>query len=158
MSVTVRELDCTPEQVFVALADPWVYPTWVVGASRGRAAAPRCPRAGAPRPPTHGETVVETWDPPRRMVLEAKTRPVGKERVIIDVKPRGAGCVVRMEEYPVSGPARLIPKPLADLMLHIRNVETLRRLEHVARGRAAEQARGEQPSGGQANGGQPLGG
>ncbi|MFJ8894696.1 SRPBCC domain-containing protein [Leifsonia sp. NPDC102414] len=152
MSVTVRELDCTPEQVFVALADPWVYPTWVVGASRLRAAEPSYPRPGSKLHHSIGvwpfvlddETVVETWDPPRRMALEAKTRPVGKERVIIDVKPRGTGCVVRMEEYPVSGPARLIPKPLADLMLHIRNVETLRRLEHVARGRAAEQARGEQ--------------
>src|SRR6478609_4162544 len=40
MSVTVRRFDCTPEQVFAVLADPWVYPSWVVGASRLRAAGP----------------------------------------------------------------------------------------------------------------------
>lgn len=145
MSVTVRELDCTPEQVFAVLADPWVYPTWVVGASRLRAADPSYPRPGSRLHHSVGvwplvlddETVVETCDPPHRMVLEAKTRPIGKARVIIDVKPRGAGCVVRMEEYAISGPARLIPRPLADLALHIRNIEALRRLEYVARGRAA---------------------
>ncbi len=146
MSVTVRALDCTPEQVFAVLEDPWVYPTWVVGASRLRAADPTYPRQGARLHHSIGvwpfvlddETVVDTWDAPRRMVLEAKTRPFGRERVIIDVKPRGTGCVVRMEEYPIGGPARLIPRPIADLILHIRNVETLRRLEYVARGRAAE--------------------
>lgn len=146
MSVTVRTLDCTPEQVFSVLEDPWVYPTWVVGASRLRAADPTYPRKGSRLHHSIGvwpfvlddETVVDTWDAPRRMVLEAKTRPFGRERVIIDVKPRGTGCVVRMEEYPIGGPARLIPRPIADLILHIRNVETLRRLEYVAKGRAAE--------------------
>lgn len=144
MSTTVRELACTPEQVFAVLEDPWVYPTWVVGASRLRDADPEYPRTGSRLQHSIGvwpvvlddETVVETWDPPRRMVLEAKTRPVGTERVTIEVKPRGAGCVVRMEEHPITGPARLIPKPIADLILHVRNVETLRRLEYVARGRA----------------------
>ena len=144
MSVTVRRLGCTPEQVFAVLADPWVYPTWVVGASRLRAADARYPEPGTKLHHSIGvwplvlddETAVEEWDPPRRMVLTARTRPVGEERVIIDVKPRGSGCVVRMEEYPVSGPARLIPRPVADLALHVRNVETLRRLEFVATGRA----------------------
>ena len=82
------------------------------------------------------ETVVDEWDPPRRAVLEAKTRPAGHERVVIEVKPRGNGCVVRMEEYPSAGPVRLIPKPIADALLYVRNAETLRRLEWVARGRA----------------------
>jgi hypothetical protein len=31
----------------------------------------------------------------------------------------------------------LIPGPIADALLHVRNAETLRRLEWVARGRAA---------------------
>jgi len=62
--------------------------------------------------------------------------------VIIEVKPRGSGCVVRMEEFPSAGPLRWVPRPLVDAALHIRNLETLRRLEWVARGRAAEQASG----------------
>jgi uncharacterized protein YndB with AHSA1/START domain len=148
MSVTVRRLKCTPEQVFAVLSDPWIYPTWVVGASRLRAADAEWPQPGQVLHHSIGvwplvlndETVVLEWDPPRRAVLEAKTRPVGVERVIIEVKPRGDGCVVRMEEFPSSGPLRRVPRPLVDAALHIRNSETLRRLEWAARGRAAEGA------------------
>ena len=144
MSVTVRRFSCPPEDVFAALADPWVYPTWVVGASRLRAADRRYPEVGARLHHSIGvwpfvlndETKVEEWDPPRKMVLTARTRPFGEERVQIEASPRGPGCVVRMEEHPVRGPVTLIPSGIADLILHIRNVETLRRLEWVARGLA----------------------
>jgi hypothetical protein len=143
MSVNVRRMACSPERVFAVLADPWVYPTWVVGASRLRAADRAYPRPGARLHHSLGvwplvlndETRVEEWDPPRRMVLEAKTRPFGTERVILEARPRGAGCVVRMEEYPATGLVTRIPDVLADAVLHIRNAETLRRLEWVARGR-----------------------
>ncbi|MFF2053584.1 SRPBCC family protein [Leifsonia sp. NPDC058194] len=143
MSVTVRLLRCTPAQVFGVLADPWVYPSWVVGASRMRAADPAYPVTGSKLHHSIGvwpfvlndETRVDVWDPPRRMVLLAKTRPFGEERVAIDVRPHGDGCLVRMEEYAVAGPARLIPRPLADIVLLIRNRESLRRLEWAARGR-----------------------
>ena len=146
MSVIVRRLDCTPEQVFAVLADPWVYPTWVVGASRLRAADAGWPEPGTKLHHSIGvwplviddETGVEVWDAPRRLVLEAKTRPLGSERVIIEARPRGNGCLVRMEEYVLSGPLQRIPKPLLDLAFHIRNAETLRRLGYVAKGRAAE--------------------
>ena len=57
--------------------------------------------------------------------------------MIIEARPRGGGCVVRMEEFPSSGPVALIPEAIADAILHIRNRESLRRLEWVARGRAA---------------------
>jgi hypothetical protein len=145
MSVNVRLMTCTPEQVFAVLADPWVYPTWVVGASRLRAADRRYPAEGSRLHHSVGvwplvlndETRVEVWDPPRRVVLEAKTRPFGTERVIIDVKPRKGGCIVRMEEYPYSGAVTRLPGVLADSLLHLRNAEALRRLEWVARGRAA---------------------
>src|SRR3712207_7075993 len=36
MAVNFRHLDCTPEDVFSVLADGWLYPSWVVGASRIR--------------------------------------------------------------------------------------------------------------------------
>ena len=36
MSRNVRVLQCTPEDVFRVLADGWLYPCWVVGASRMR--------------------------------------------------------------------------------------------------------------------------
>ena len=36
MAVNFRHLDCAPEDVFRVLADGWLYPSWVVGASRIR--------------------------------------------------------------------------------------------------------------------------
>jgi hypothetical protein len=82
------------------------------------------------------ETVVEEYEPPRRCVLRPKGWPVGESRVILDVKRRAGGTVVRMEEFPVAGPGRLIPGPLLDIGLHWRNSETLRRLAYLAEGRA----------------------
>jgi hypothetical protein len=142
MSVNVRRFACTPEEVFTALADPWVFPTWVVGASRMRGADGHFPDPGSRLHHSIGiwplvlndETSVEVWDPPRRFQIEAKTRPVGTERVVIEVQPRGSGCVVRMEEEAITGIAARIPKAIADPILWVRNREALRRLEWVARG------------------------
>lgn len=144
MSVTVRRMKATPEQIFAVLADPWLYPTWVVGASRLRAADDGYPQVGCRLHHSIGvwplvlndETRVDEWTPPQRMVLQAKTRPFGEERVTIEVKPRGEGSVVRMEEHPTNGLSARIPRPIANLLLDIRNRETLRRLEWVALGRA----------------------
>ncbi|WP_431278451.1 SRPBCC family protein [Leifsonia poae] len=146
MSITVRRFDCTPEQVFTVLADPWVYPTWVVGASRLRSADPDWPRPTTRLHHSIGVwplvlndvTRVNAWDAPRRVELTANTWPFGRERVIIEVQPRDNGSLVLMEERVVSGPLRFIPKRLMDVVLNIRNAETLRRLEYVAKGRAAE--------------------
>jgi hypothetical protein len=148
MSVNVRKLDSTPEQVFAVLADPWVYPTWVVGASRLRAADGGYPEAGRKLHHSIGvwplvlndETEVEEWDPPRRMVLKAQTRPFGTERVIIEVRESGSGSLVRMEEFTIAGPAARIPRAIADPILHIRNAESLRRLAFVAAGRVQQEA------------------
>ncbi|QNE36613.1 SRPBCC family protein [Leifsonia shinshuensis] len=149
MSVNVRRFACTPEEVFTALADPWVFPTWVVGASRLRGADGHFPEPGSRLHHSIGvwpfvlndETTVEVWDRPNRFVLEAKTRPVGTERVVIEVQPRGTGCLVRMEEHAVTGIAARIPTPIVDPILWIRNREALRRLEWVARGISRQKAR-----------------
>jgi hypothetical protein len=149
MSVNVRRFACTPEEVFTALADPWVFPTWVVGASRLRGADGSFPSPGSRLHHSIGiwpfvlndETTVEEWDPPRRFVLEAKTRPVGTERVLIEVVQRGKGCLVRMEEYAITGIAARIPTVIADPILWVRNREALRRLEWVARGISRQKAR-----------------
>lgn len=149
MSVNVRRFACTPEEVFTALADPWVFPTWAVGASRMRGADGHFPAPGSRLHHSIGvwplvlndETSVEVWDPPRRFQIEAKTRPVGTERVVIEVQPRGSGCVVRMEEEAVTGVAARIPKAIADPILWVRNREALRRLEWVARGISRQKSR-----------------
>lgn len=143
MSVNVRTMNCTPDAVFAVLADGWVYPSWVVGASRMRDVDDAWPAVGAQLHHSFGvwpavvddDTTVLDWDPPRRMVMQAAGWPVGEARITVEAKPRGAGCVVRITEEAVRGPGALIPKPVLDIGLHARNVETLRRLAFIAEGR-----------------------
>ena len=135
---------CSPHDVFDVLADGWLFPTWVVGSSRMRSVDESWPQPGAKLHHSFGvwpillndETVVREWDPPRRAVISPKGWPVGEALVTIDVKPRGAGCVVRIQERAQKGPATLIPTFLMDVYLHWRNVETLRRLAFIAEGRS----------------------
>lgn len=144
MSTNVRAMNCTPEDVFAVLSDGWLYPTWVVGASRMRDVDAAWPAVGSRLQHSIGvwpmllndETTVLEWDPPRRMVLQAKGWPIGEARVSIEAKPRGTGCVVRIIETAAEGPGALVPRPITDVGLHLRNVETLRRLAYIAEGKS----------------------
>ena len=151
MSINVREMQCTPDDVFAVLADGWLYPTWVVGASRMRDVDARWPAVGSRLQHSFGvwpaliddETVVLEWDPPRLMVIQPHGWPIGEARVTIEAKPRRAGCVVRITETAVKGPGVLVPTAITDVGLHLRNIETLRRLAFVAEGKSDN---GELPS------------
>jgi hypothetical protein len=144
MSHNVRVLRCTPEDVFEVLGDGWLYPSWVVGASRMREVDETWPMAGAELHHSFGvwpaliddKTVVEEFVPSRLMVMRARGWPMGEARVRIEVKPRGDQSIVRIEEEAVAGPGRFIPRPVMDVLLHWRNAETLHRLAYLAEGRA----------------------
>ncbi|TDN92578.1 SRPBCC family protein [Microbacterium sp. BK668] len=145
MSRNVRELNCTPEEVFRVLEDGWLYPSWVVGASRMREVGDDWPRTGSALHHSFGvwpvliddATIVEEWTPPRKVVMRARGWPIGEARVTLDVKDRGRGCVVRIQEEAVSGPGRFVPHAVLDVALRWRNAETLHRLAYLAEGRAA---------------------
>ena len=144
MSVNVREFNCSPEAVFTVLADGWIFPTWVVGASRMRDVDDAWPAVGSKLQHSFGvwpavindETTVLEWDPPRLFVIQPKGWPIGEARVKIEVKPRGEGCVVRITETAVKGPGAFVPDFLLDPPLYFRNIETLRRLAYIAEGKA----------------------
>ncbi|WP_345770759.1 SRPBCC family protein [Microbacterium sp. B35-30] len=146
MSRNVRVLHCTPEDVFEVLSDGWLYPSWVVGASRMREVDETWPMAGAELHHSFGvwpaliddKTVVEEFIPSRMMVMRARGWPIGEARVTLDVKTRGDDCVVRIQEEAIAGPGRFIPAQLLDIPLHWRNDETLHRLAYLAEGRAAD--------------------
>ena len=148
MSRNVRVLRCAPEDVFGVLSNGWLYPSWVVGASRMREVDERWPGVGSELHHSFGvwpvliddKTVVEAFDPPRRMVFRARGWPIGEARVTIDIKPRGDGCVVRIQEEAVAGPGRFVPEPLMDVLLHWRNDETLHRLAYLSEGTAVRPA------------------
>ena len=149
MSRNVRRLACSPEDVFAVLADGWLYPAWVVGASRMRAVDSGWPQTGTRVHHSFGVwpmliddvTVSLRWDPPHRMVMQARGWPIGEARVTLDVRAQGPkACLVRLQEEAVTGPALLIPSPIRDLLLHWRNTETLQRLAYLAEGMRNESA------------------
>ncbi|MDT0158264.1 SRPBCC family protein [Microbacterium sp. ARD32] len=148
MSRNVRLVRCAPEDVFEVLADGWLYPSWVVGASRMRAVDADWPRAGARLHHSFGvwpmllddRTVIEEHHPPHAMVMRARGWPVGEARVTLQVRRHGQDALVRIQEEAIAGPARWVPRPVMDALLHWRNAETLHRLAYLAEGRAARRA------------------
>ncbi|MEW1834424.1 SRPBCC family protein [Microbacterium sp. NPDC079995] len=144
MSRNSRLFACTPADVFAVLEDGWLFPAWVVGASRMREVADAWPATGSHLHHSFGvwpvliddSTEVLAYDPPRHILLRAKGWPMGEAQVDIQVKPHRDGCIVRIQEEAVAGPGSLIPRPLLDVALQLRNHETLHRLAYLAEGRA----------------------
>lgn len=139
-----RQFRCSPEDVFAVLADGWVYPVWVVGASRMRAVDDDWPGVGSRLHHSAGAwplliddtSEVLAYQPPKSMVLQARGWPAGEARVEITVEPSGTGCLVSIAEDASSGPALLVPSQVRHALMAVRNRETLRRLAYLAEGHA----------------------
>jgi uncharacterized protein YndB with AHSA1/START domain len=139
VACTDRTVKASPEQIWAVLADPYTYEHWVVGAKDIRTADGTWPEEGSTLQHTSGfgplnlkdNTKVIESDAPKRLVLEARGRPIGIARIEIELKPQGESTVVSMTEYAVRPePAKRL-NPVLDPFLHSRNVETLRRLEEL---------------------------
>ena len=143
MSTTTRSVSATPEQVWEVLSDGWLYPLFVVGASRMRDVDESWPAVGARLHHSVGTwplliddtTEVLEVEEGRRLLLKARGWPAGEAHVDISLRPDGDATLVTMEEDATAGPGVLVPKPLRDAQLHWRNVEALRRLAFVVEGR-----------------------
>ena len=156
MSTNSRVMSCTPEAVFAVLADGWLFPGWVVGASRMRTVDESWPEVGSSLHHSFGvwpflindETKVEELSQPTHLVMRARGWPIGEARVQIDIEPHSRGCRVLIDEKATSGPGALIPDALMNLPLYLRNIETLKRLAFIAEGREAngQLTTGSQPS------------
>jgi hypothetical protein len=122
------------------MADGWTYSQWVVGNSRMRAVDPNWPSPGSTIRHSIGvwplvlddETVVEKSVPLEELVLHAKGGPFGGARVVLRLSDIPDGCRVVMEEFPISGPASVLPNRLSDVAVWPRNRETLWRLGALA--------------------------
>ncbi len=140
MSTTTRVVDATPDQVWQVLSDGWLYPLWVVGATRMREVDDTWPEEGAQL--HHGSgtwplvvddtTEVLECQPGVMLRLRARAWPAGEAEVVLRLRPQGVGTEVVMEENAVSGPAALIPNLVEDPLLKWRNTESLRRLAYLA--------------------------
>jgi uncharacterized protein YndB with AHSA1/START domain len=143
MSTNTRVIETVPDRVWDVLADGWLYPLWVVGASRMRDVDETWPQVGARLHHSAGvwpaliddQTEVLSVEPGRSLRLRAAGWPMGEAEVLITLAPSGAHTRVEIKEDAVSGPGTLMPKPLRDPLIGWRNVETLRRLAFLAEGR-----------------------
>jgi hypothetical protein len=140
MSTNKRLVHATPDQVWSVLADGWLYPLWVVGASRMREVDVEWPEPGARLHHSVGTwplliddtTEVVESNPGATLTLRARAWPSGEAGVTLHLRPNGTGTEVIIEEDVETGPATLVPKVLRDPPLRWRNVETLRRLAYLA--------------------------
>jgi hypothetical protein len=144
MTVNRRTIPAAPAAVFKVLGNGWLFPVWVVGASRMRAVDAHWPAVGARIHHSVGAwpaliddyTELQEWDPPRRVVMRARLWPIGEAKVELEVEPADGGCSVTMTETPTSGPFAWAPRALVDASVKVRNVETLNRLAYLAEGNA----------------------
>jgi uncharacterized protein YndB with AHSA1/START domain len=145
MSSTTRVMDCTVEDVWEVLSDGWLYPLFVVGASRMRDVDAGWPAVGTRLHHSVGAwplliddtTEVLEVEPQRRLRLTARAWPSGKAEVLFRTRAVSGKAEVVIEEDAVAGPALLLPAPVRQPMLHWRNEETLQRLAMLAERRAA---------------------
>jgi hypothetical protein len=136
-------MQATAEQIWAVLADAKSYEHWVVGAKDIRDADGTWPAVGSTLQHTSGfgpfnlkdNTKVLESEQPRRIVLEARGRPLGIARIEMTMETRGEATLVKIVEEAVRpAPARAM-NPALNPLIHSRNVETLRRLEELARKR-----------------------
>lgn len=140
MSTITRFMPVSPEDIWEVLADPGEYAYWVVGSKVIRDADANWPEPGSKFHHTVGfgpiklsdHTVSLEADPPLRLKLRAKGRPLGTASVTMEMIARDGGTEVRMTENPDG-----IYRPLGFLApLQIgslgRNSESLMRLEELA--------------------------
>ncbi len=114
-----RVVKTTPQRVWDVLADGWLYPLWVVGASRMREVDDSWPAVGSKLHHSVGvwpallddNTEVTDSEPLRMLALRARAWPFGEAAVRLRLNEYGGGTRVVIEEDAVSGPGKLVPKP-----------------------------------------------
>jgi uncharacterized protein YndB with AHSA1/START domain len=132
-------IDASPERVFAVLADWRAYGEWIVGTRAIRGADPEFPAAGTrfhhrvgvgPLTLDDDTTVVEV-DPPRKLVLRARARPLGTAIVELLLEEERTGTRLVLREDPGDALTALLFQPLTHLLVRNRNHTALRRLKEL---------------------------
>lgn len=143
MSVTTRTVRTTPEKVWEILSDGWLYPLWVVGATRMREVDEGWPAVGTRLHHSAGawplvlDDTTEVLDVEPGVLLRLKARgwPAGEAEVVLTLVAQGEDTLVEIREDATSGPGRLVPAVVRHPLIGWRNVEALSRLAALAEGR-----------------------
>lgn len=139
MATNHRFLRASPERVFDVLEDSQAYGDWIVGSDTIRDTDPHWPapgsrfhhRVGIGPFKLNDHTEIVEIDPPRRLVLHARARPMGTALVTLVLEPEDGGTRLTMRETAGDLLSRLGINPLTDWILHLRNRESLRRLARI---------------------------
>jgi Polyketide cyclase / dehydrase and lipid transport len=133
--------DVAPQVAFDVLSQPRRYAFWVTGANEVEDADAEWPQTGTEFRHKQGiwplllrdTTQVIAADPPHRLELEARVRPLLVARVVLTLRAEGAGTRVEMEEVPTGGLLRpVLQRPPFPAVIRTRNRESLRRLKAIA--------------------------
>ncbi|TLF74843.1 SRPBCC family protein [Nocardia cyriacigeorgica] len=136
------------DQAFAALADGWLYASWVVGASHIRVVDRGWPAVGTRIHHSVGlwpltmqdVTKVTAVDPPHMLELDAHLWLIGAAWIRFDLdEPQPNLTRITMSERASRGLGSLIPGIAQDLFFTARNQESLDRLAHLIIGRAEAQ-------------------
>lgn len=136
-----RSTTAAPEQVFRVLSAPPTYALWVVGSRSVESHHDGWPAPGSRFEHTqgrwplvvHDETESAVCDPPRRLELIVKARPLLVARVTLELTPSDGGTRIVMEEEPLSGfLAPFVRHPPGALLTQLRNRLSLRRLSRIS--------------------------
>jgi Polyketide cyclase / dehydrase and lipid transport len=141
MAVVQRTVRTTPDRVFAVLADGWTYSDWVVGTAHIRDVDEAWPAPGSklhhkagPWPLSlQDSSTVVACDPGRSLTMKAGLWPLGQAEVRIELERLGTTATrVTMSEDFEAGPLLFLRNKINDLVLHRRNIESLRRLADIA--------------------------
>lgn len=141
MAIVQRIIQTSPERVFAVLADGWTYSDWVVGTVHIRDVDGQWPKPGSelhhkagPWPLSlHDKSTVLACEENRFLKISAGLWPLGEAIISFRLEPVGVGAtrVVMTEDF-AAGPLHWVQNKINDLVLHRRNVESLRRLADIA--------------------------
>jgi uncharacterized protein YndB with AHSA1/START domain len=140
MATNHIQIAVSPHEVFAALANAANYGDWVVGSDIVRDADPEWPKVGSRFHHRVGvgplklndHTEVLDVDPPHRLVMHARARPLGTARVAMRLTERDGGTFVTMTETAGDRLSKLMLNRLTDPLIRLRNAESLRRLKRIA--------------------------
>jgi hypothetical protein len=136
-----------PDEMFAVLLDPYAYPKWVVGTRRIREVDRDWPRpatrfhhsVGLGPLGTRDSTTILASQPPFRLDLEVRFRPLGVAGVSLRISDADAGrCRIVLSEEPVAGPVTALRGRTWDAVVHARNSVSLWRLRRLAESRQGE--------------------
>jgi uncharacterized protein YndB with AHSA1/START domain len=139
MATTRTQIAASPDEVFAALANPENYGDWVVGSDTIRDADPAWPkvgsrfhhRVGVGLLKVNDHTEVLEVEPPHRLVMHARARPLGSAKITMLLTEGDGGTYVTMIEVAGDLLSSLTLNRLTDPLIHLRNVEALRRLKRI---------------------------